>query len=78
MSPFYGNTRESLGNGEYLVEGMKFQMGGWWVMDFDITVGSQTEIVFDGGSLVYDANGDGVFGNDPAFVDAAVPGALPV
>jgi len=28
-------TRE-LGAGDYLVEGLKFQMGGWWVMDFDI------------------------------------------
>lgn len=32
-----------LGNGEYLVEGVKFQMGGWWVMDFDITAAGQTE-----------------------------------
>ena len=23
--------------GTYIVEGMKFQMGGWWVVDFDIT-----------------------------------------
>ncbi len=34
-----------LGNGEYLVEGVKFQMGGWWVMDFDITAGGRTERV---------------------------------
>jgi hypothetical protein len=26
-----------LGDGRYLVEGMKFQMGGWWVADFTIT-----------------------------------------
>jgi YtkA-like len=26
-----------LGDGKYLVEGMKFQMGGWWVADFTIT-----------------------------------------
>ena len=25
-----------LGDGRYLVEGMKFQMGGWWVADFTI------------------------------------------
>ena len=25
-----------LGDGSYLVEGMKFQMGGWWVADFTI------------------------------------------
>ncbi len=34
-----------LGQGEYLVEGVKFQMGGWWVMDFDITAGGRTERV---------------------------------
>ncbi|MEJ6022138.1 FixH family protein [Ramlibacter sp. PS4R-6] len=33
----------NLGNGDYLVEGIKFQMGGWWVMDFDITAGGRTE-----------------------------------
>jgi hypothetical protein len=32
-----------LGNGDYLVEGVKFQMGGWWVMDFDITADGRTE-----------------------------------
>jgi hypothetical protein len=26
-----------LGDGLYLVEGMKFQMGGWWVADFTVT-----------------------------------------
>jgi hypothetical protein len=26
-----------LGDGRYLVEGMKFQMGGWWVADITIT-----------------------------------------
>ena len=34
-----------LGNGDYLLEGVKFQMGGWWVMDFDITSGGRTERV---------------------------------
>ena len=28
-------TRE-LGNGDYLVEGMKFNMGGWWVVKFHV------------------------------------------
>jgi len=32
-----------LGNGDYLLEGVKFQMGGWWVMDFDITADGRTE-----------------------------------
>jgi hypothetical protein len=36
---------ESLGNGDYLVEGMKFQMGGWWVMEFDITAAGQADHV---------------------------------
>ena len=33
------------GNGDYLVDGMKFQMGGWWVMDFSITANGQTDAV---------------------------------
>ena len=27
---------ERLGSGDYLVEGTKFQTGGWWVIDFTI------------------------------------------
>ena len=34
-----------LGNGDYLVEGMRFQMGGWWVMDFTITANGQSDAV---------------------------------
>ena len=34
-----------LGNGDYLVEGLKFQMGGWWVMDFVITAQDQSDAV---------------------------------
>jgi YtkA-like len=35
-----------LGDGRYLVEGMKFQMGGWWVADFTITdAAGQTDTV---------------------------------
>ena len=34
-----------LGNGDYLVEGVKFQMGGWWLMDFTITANGQTDAV---------------------------------
>ena len=34
-----------LGNGDYLVDGLKFQMGGWWLMDFTITSGSETDEV---------------------------------
>jgi hypothetical protein len=34
-----------LGNGDYLVDGMKFQMGGWWLMDFIINTNGQTDAV---------------------------------
>lgn len=34
-----------LGNGDYLVDGMKFQMGGWWLMDFTITAKGETDAV---------------------------------
>lgn len=34
-----------LGNGDYLVEGVKFQMGGWWVMDFTITANNLKDAV---------------------------------
>jgi hypothetical protein len=44
--PTRPQVTQALGNGDYLVEGMKFQMGGWWVMDFDITAaGGQTDRV---------------------------------
>lgn len=36
---------QNLGNGDYLVEGMKFQMGGWWVIDFKISVTGRTDQV---------------------------------
>jgi hypothetical protein len=34
-----------LGNGDYKVEGLKFHMPGWWVMDFVVTVDGQTDQV---------------------------------
>jgi hypothetical protein len=34
-----------LGDGDYLVEGMKFQMGGRWVMDFTVTANGQSDVV---------------------------------
>ena len=34
-----------LGNGDYMVEGLKFQMGGWWVMDFVITAEGESDTV---------------------------------
>lgn len=35
-------TRQ-LGPGDYLVEGVKFQMGGWWVMDFTVAHNGRTD-----------------------------------
>jgi YtkA-like len=43
--PTRPQVTEYLGNGDYLVEGMKFQMGGWWLMDFTITANGQTDAV---------------------------------
>jgi tetratricopeptide (TPR) repeat protein len=34
-----------LGGGEYLVEGMKFQMGGWWVVNFAFETDRRTDTV---------------------------------
>jgi hypothetical protein len=33
----------NLGSGDYLVEGMKFQMGGWWLIDFDVSDGQESD-----------------------------------
>ena len=43
--PTQPRVTKNLGNGDYLVDGMKFQMGGWWVMDFTITAGAHTDAV---------------------------------
>ena len=43
--PTRPQVTQNLGNGDYLVEGMKFQMGGWWVMDFTINADGQTDAV---------------------------------
>ena len=43
--PTRPQVTQNLGNGEYLVEGLRFQMGGWWVMDFNITADGQTDTV---------------------------------
>ena len=43
--PTRPQVTKNLGNGDYLVEGMKFQMGGWWVMDFTISADGQTDAV---------------------------------
>jgi hypothetical protein len=43
--PTVPQVTKYLGNGDYLVEGMKFHMPGWWIAEFDITVGGQTDHV---------------------------------
>lgn len=42
--PTRPQVTQALGNGDYLVEGMKFQMPGWWIVRFDVTTtqGSDT------------------------------------
>jgi hypothetical protein len=40
-------TRE-LGDGDHLVEGMKFNMGGWWVVKFRVSAAAgQDSVVFN-------------------------------
>jgi len=34
-----------LGNGEYRVEGLRFQMTGWWEVKFNISAGGQTDSI---------------------------------
>lgn len=43
--PTVPQVTEYLGDGNYLVEGMKFQMGGWWEVRFDITAGDVNDTV---------------------------------
>jgi hypothetical protein len=43
--PTQPRVTNNLGNGDYLVDGMKFQMGGWWLMDFTITANGQSDAV---------------------------------
>ncbi len=33
------------GNGDYLVEGMKFQMTGWWYVEFEVSAGGKQDTV---------------------------------
>lgn len=43
--PTQPKVTQDLGGGRYLVEGMRFQMGGWWVVDFSITADDVTDQV---------------------------------
>ena len=41
--PTQPRVTSNLGGGDYLLEGVKFQMPGWWVMDFRIRSGARTD-----------------------------------
>lgn len=43
--PTQPQVTQYLGNGDYKVEGLKFHMPGWWVMDFVVTAEGQTDQV---------------------------------
>lgn len=43
--PTSPQVTQNLGNGDYLVEGMKFQMQGWWEVRFNINAGGQTDTI---------------------------------
>ncbi|UCD34031.1 MAG: FixH family protein, partial [Nitrospiraceae bacterium] len=42
--PTQPEATEYLGDGKYLIEGLKFSMPGWWVIKFNIASGSQQDI----------------------------------
>ena len=43
--PTSPRVNKYLGNGDYLIDGMKFQMGGLWLMDLTITADTQIDAV---------------------------------
>jgi hypothetical protein len=43
--PTHPQVTGYLGNGDYRVEGLKFHMPGWWVMDFVVTADGQSDQV---------------------------------
>lgn len=43
--PTSPQVTQYLGNGDYLVEGIKFQMGGWWEVKFNISANGQSDNV---------------------------------
>jgi hypothetical protein len=43
--PTAPQVTEYLGNGDYLVEGMKFNMPGWWTLTFNVNDAGQTDAV---------------------------------
>jgi hypothetical protein len=45
--PSQPQVTKYLGDGDYLVEGMNFQMGGWWTVDFTIDAGQHDTVRFN-------------------------------
>ena len=46
--PTQPQVTQNLGGGDYLVEGMRFQMGGWWTVTFEIDAnGVQDSVTFN-------------------------------
>lgn len=46
--PTQPRVTQNLGGGDYLVEGMRFQMGGWWTVTFVIDAdGVQDSVTFN-------------------------------
>ena len=43
--PTTPQVTQNLGEGDYLVEGMKFQMPGWWQVRFHIRAGTQSDTI---------------------------------
>ncbi len=43
--PTTPRVTRSLGNGDHLVEGMKFNMGGWWVVKFRVSASAGSDSV---------------------------------
>ena len=43
--PTKPRVTKRLGNGEHVVDGMKFNMGGWWVVDFTIDANGQSDAI---------------------------------
>jgi hypothetical protein len=43
--PTSPQVTQNLGGGDYLVEGVKFQMLGWWEVKFNINANGQSDTV---------------------------------
>jgi len=43
--PTQPEVTADLGGGDYRVEGMAFQMGGYWIIDVTVTAGGETDLI---------------------------------